>query len=283
MNITTEFSASRADKPTLTQWLQHRSLEEIKASATETVRKKPASARDRWLLYQLLCIDGEWERALRQLQTWATLEPDSDARAQLHRGLVRAEAFRAEVFAGTREPGFVSPPPAWVETLLQANVRLAHENLAEADALREAALDEAAATRGEGPRLGAFAWLTESDTRLGPVCEMVTGAGYRWIPFAQMRSLRIEPAGTLTDVVWLPARVVMHDDAVFNGYLPTRYPGSESGPEPIRLARETRWSCAGETTVIGLGQKTWTTDAGDWGLLEIGACRFTQEAGDAAV
>ncbi|MBF3540335.1 ImpE protein superfamily protein, partial [Burkholderia pseudomallei] len=34
--------------------------------------------------------------------------------------------------------------------------------------------------------------------------------------------------------------------------------------------------------VVALGQRTWTTDQGDWGMLQIGGCRFTGESDDAA-
>lgn len=275
MKLNAELPAS--GMPKLHDLLQTQTYEELKARTTETVRKQPANARERWLLFQLLCIDGDWERALKQLQTWASLEPQGEARAQLHRGLIQSEMFRAEVFAGTRTPGAIDPHPAWVETLLQANAKLGEGKLAEADALREAALNDAPATRGESTRMGAFEWLAESDTRLGPICEMAVAGGYRWIPFDEMKSLTLTPAATLTDLVWRPVTAILRNATVLRGYLPTRYPGSEIGPMPIKLARETTWTDVGNTGVIALGQKTWSTDQGDFGLLEIGDCRFIHE------
>ncbi|KAB0642370.1 type VI secretion system accessory protein TagJ [Burkholderia latens] len=267
--------------PAVQNLLQTESLDALKAQTIEAVRQRPSDPSERWLLFQLLCIDGDWERALRQLQTWATLEPEGTARAQLHRGLIESEMFRTEVFAGTRTPGFVDEAmPAWIDQLLQANVRLGAGDVAGADALREAALDAAPASRGESAEMGDFAWLTDSDTRLGPVCEMAVAGGYRWIPFARIKSVTLTPIGTLTDLVWRPATLILRDATVLRGYVPTRYPGSEHGPAAVRLARETRWQDIGETNVIALGQKTWTTNRGDWGLLDIGGCRFTDEDAD---
>lgn len=277
MMTASDTRAAQSDTLTLQALLPTQSLRDIKQRATETVRKQPANARERWLLFQLLCLEGEWERALRQLQTWASLEPAGEARAQLHRGLIKSEMLRADVFAGTRTPGFIDEAPAWVDTLLRANALLGKGDLPAADALRAAALGEAPATQGEGPEMGAFAWLTESDSRLGPICEMAVAGGYRWIPFAQMKSLVLTPIATLTDLVWRPATVTLRDATVLKGYLPTRYAGSERGPDAVKLARETTWTDVGETGVIGLGQKTWTTDHGDWGLLEISACHFQHE------
>lgn len=274
MTLSLETQASSADTDTLHTRLQAQSLVDIRARVTETVRKQPSNVRERWLLFQLLCIDGEWERALKQLQTWAKLEPEGETRAQLYRGLIKSEMFRTEVFAGTRTPGFIDAPSAWVEKLIEANIQLGKGNVAAADALRIEALDAAPASAGESPTLGAFQWLTDSDSRLGPVCEMAVAGGYRWIPFDRIRSLVLTPVGILTDLIWRSATVTLHDATVLKGYLPSRYPGSELGADALKLARQTTWTDVGDTNVIALGQKTWTTDQGDWGLMELTECRF---------
>ncbi|WP_231337679.1 type VI secretion system accessory protein TagJ [Paraburkholderia sprentiae] len=250
---------------------------DLKAQTIDNVRKHPSNVRARWLLFELLCIDGEWQRALQQLQTWATLESEGVSRAQMYRGLIRGEIFRAEVFAGQRTPGEIDPLPEWVKTLLQANAKLGEGNLAAADELRGAALNAAPATRGESAQIGEFEWLTDSDTRLGPVCELTVAGGYRWVPFDAIKSLTLGPVTSLTDLVWRSAVVGLRDATVLRGYLPVRYPGSESGPTATRLARETSWTDVGETGVIALGQKTWSTDKGDVGLLDLGECRFNHD------
>ncbi|MBC8750717.1 type VI secretion system protein ImpE [Paraburkholderia sp. WC7.3g] len=262
---------------TLHSLLDAQTYGELKAQTIENVRKHPSNVRERWLLFELLCVDGEWQRALRQLQTWATLEPERTSRAQMYRGLIRGEMFRTEVFAGQRTPGEIDPLPEWVKSLLQANARLGEGNLAAADKLRGAALEAAPATRGESTQIGEFEWLTDSDSRLGPVCELTVAGGYRWVPFDSMKSLTLGPVTALTDLVWRSAVVGLRDATVLRGYLPVRYPGSESGPPATRLSRETSWKDVGETGVIALGQKTWSTDKGDVGLLDLGECRFSHD------
>ncbi|WP_144063360.1 type VI secretion system accessory protein TagJ [Caballeronia insecticola] len=51
-------------------------------------------------------------------------------------------------------------------------------------------------------------------------------------------------------------------------FLPARYSGSEAGAEAVRCGRETIWSEAGRTAVVALGQKTWTTSRGDFGVFD---------------
>ncbi|MGF6743313.1 type VI secretion system accessory protein TagJ [Paraburkholderia atlantica] len=266
-----------SDTPTLGSLLDAQTYGELKEQTIDNVRKHPSNVRERWLLFELLCLDGEWSRALQQLQTWATLEPEGTSHAQMYRGLIRSEMFRAEVFAGQRTPGEIEPLPEWVKTLLQANVKLGEGNLAAADELRGAALNAAPATRGESTQIGEFEWLTDSDSRLGPVCELTVAGGYRWVPFDSLKSLTLGPVTALTDLVWRSAVVGLTDATVLRGYLPVRYPGSETGPTATRLSRETTWKDVGETGVIALGQKTWSTDKGDVGLLDIGECRFNHD------
>ncbi len=275
-------SGRSASGMTLAQVLRTQSLDELKAQTMDAVRARPSDARERWLLCQLLCIEGDWDRALRQIATWATLDPSGEPRAQLYRGLIASEMFRTEVFAGIRRPGFIDTPPDWVETLLQANAQLGLGEIGAADQLRRAAFDASQTASGSGAELGTFAWIADSDTRLGPVCELAVAGGYRWIPFAQMRSLSFTPAAAPSDLVWRQATVVLSDATVLRGYVPTRYPGSQSGPAAIRLAAETCWADVGDTNVIAHGQKTWTTDQGDWGLMQLSQCTFVNGQDDDA-
>lgn len=240
------------------------------------MRAHPSSPKERWLLFQLLCIDGEWTRALKQLQIWAQLEPEGEKQAQLHRGLVQSEMFRAEVFSGARSPGFIQEPEPWLHLLIQANQSLNQGQIDRADELRAQALNQAPSSKGESPEIGRFEWLCDSDSRLGPVFEMAVAGGYRWIPFNLMSTMQFAPTASLTDLVWRRVTVVLKDTTVLQGYTATRYAGSENAAPAHKLARETRWHDVGNTNVIGLGQKTLCTDAGDWGLLDMGSCRYGQ-------
>src|SRR5687768_4637071 len=142
----------RTEARTLNARLASCNLEELKRQVLAKVQRTPADSDERWLLFQLLCIDGEWERALKQLQAWATLDKGSNAIAQLHRNLVRSEVLRAGVLAGHREPLFVTPPPGWTITLLEANRALGRGEVAQSDELRRIALDAAPSTAGHSPQ-----------------------------------------------------------------------------------------------------------------------------------
>jgi len=243
------------------------------------IRAQPTFSAHRWALFQWLCVTGDWARAVIQLQTWAKLEPQQTQAAQVYRDLVRAERWRQKVVAGFERPGFVLEPAPWVMELAFA-LRLAGDGLrGHADEAREKALDAAPLIAAHTPR-GAASWIADSDSRFGPVCEVMTAGHYRWVPFADLAAWRMAPPANLIDLVWASCVLTLTDGSTVHGFMPARYPGSEAATDALRLGRETAWHEAGRTAVIAHGQKTWTTDRGDFGLFELAHAQFGSRVAD---
>jgi type VI secretion system protein ImpE len=232
------------------------------------IRASPSDARLRTYLFQLLAIRGDWERAIAQLQDAAQLAPIAMAMAQTYREAVRAEVFRAAVFAGRKQPSFLGEPPAWAGLLLESMKLVADGRLADAEAMRDEALDAAPGSSGKIDGR-AFEWIADADSRIGPVCEAVVDGKYVWIPFANIARLAVEPPADLRDLVWAAARLQFVNGGETVALIPSRYPGSEASPDAaIRMARKTDWREVGEATYLGLGQRMWATDAGEYPILD---------------
>lgn len=90
------------------------------AAAQAAVRARPVDAASRWALFQLLCVTGQWERAVGQLQAYARFAAQHAHIAHAYRDLIRAERFHARVMAGHARPGFVFDAPPWIDDLLEA-------------------------------------------------------------------------------------------------------------------------------------------------------------------
>src|SRR5687767_9666279 len=84
------------------------------AQLQEQVRARPADPALRVFLFQLLCVLGQWERALNQLKVASELDPAALAMAQMYGEAVRCEAIRAEVFAGKKSPVVFGQPEQWL-------------------------------------------------------------------------------------------------------------------------------------------------------------------------
>ncbi len=237
-------------------------------NAEVRVRQQPGAFAECWQLFQWLCVMGDWPRALTQLQVATQLTPDFAQTAHVYRNLIRAEVFRADVIKGAVEPGALLPSPDWMTPLCNALALAEAGDTDGSDHYRQQALSEVPNSSGafDGSR---FDWITDSDTRFGPTCEIVSGGRYTWLSFAQMRKLEMERVTGLLDLVWRPLTVTLVDDTVSRGFTPVRYPGSERGSDALQLARETHWSEVGQTGIVARGQKTWMTSAGDVGLLDV--------------
>lgn len=240
----------------------------------DEVRAHPENAKLRVFLFQLLCVLGQWDRALNQLDVAAQLDAAALPMAQMYREAIRCEMLRAKVFGGATAPMVFGQPEEWLALLIEALLLGGRGKSKESAELRARAFEGAAGSAGtldDKP----FAWIADADSRLGPVLEAIINGRYYWVPFARLATVAIEAPEDLRDVVWMPAHLsfVNGGDAV--ALVPTRYPGSElSEDAQILLSRKTVWWEAGPDTYHGLGQRLLATDAGETALMDVRTIAF---------
>lgn len=234
----------------------------------DAVRNNPAKPEYRTFLFQLLCIKGDWNRALTQLNVVSDMDSNALLMAQTYRELLLCEAFRAEVFKGKREPLLFGEPNSWLGTLIQAlghvesgNGQLAHETVM-------SAMDQATARAGvidDQP----FEWLSDADMRLGPVFEIILNGKYYWVPMDNVAEISFSEPEDLRDLVWLPVQIRWVNEGNSIGFMPARYPGAATLDDAqSALARKTDWADIGNDFFIGSGQRMLTTDNAEYSLLQ---------------
>jgi len=253
---------------------------EALAELQAMVRAKPEDPKLRVFLFQLLCVLGDWERAMAQLQIATQMDAANLLMAQVGRQAILCEKLRAEVFAGKRSPLIVGESSDWIGRMVQACQMLAEGNAQAAAELRASAFEAAPATSGtieysehasaEKPASEAFEWIADADARLGPVIELVVDGRYYWAPFDRLKEIRFEKPADLRDTVWLPAHVTWSTAASTVAFVPARYAGTEASADGrLLLSRHTEWESAGGEGSRGIGQRLIATDAGEFGLLTI--------------
>jgi type VI secretion system protein ImpE len=239
------------------------------AHLQEQVRAQPSDAKLRVFLFQLLCVLGQWERALSQLNVASTLDPGALAMAQMYGDAVRCESVRHEVFAGRTSPMVFGQPDEWLALLIESLLLAGQNRTAESNELRARAF-EAAPTTGGDIDGRPFEWIADADSRLGPVLEAVINGRYYWVPFARLTKVDLEAPEDLRDVVWTPAHLEFENGGESLALIPTRYAGSETADDvTLAMARKTLWSEAAADVHFGLGQRILTTDAEDVPLMDI--------------
>ena len=261
------------------EYLKTGELDQALAALSEEIRSKPEKAELRIFLFQLLSVQGQWARAMNQLNVAAEMDSDAMLMARAYRAALQCEAVRADVFAGERSPLIFGEPLEWVVWMTQVASLLAAGNLAAAADLRDRAFDAAPAITGQidGQR---FSWVADADPRLGPILEAIINGNYYWIPFQRIQRIRISKPVNLRDVVWLPATFTWANQGEAAGLIPSRYPGSERESSAYQLGRKTGWRELGDGFYSGLGQRVLATDQDEYPLLQIRDLLLDIPAGD---
>lgn len=258
--------------------LRDSSLSQHLETIQSQIRRQPADADLRAQLFQLMVVQGEWTRASEQLQLSAQLNAQAQPTAILYEQAIVAEQQRERVLSGLEKPQTLGEAPAWFDDLWQALQN-------DVEAPQQASQCRARAYEAAEPRPGevvlevdesavAFEWISDGDSRLGPVFEFIAGGRYGWLAFSALRHVRVLPPQGLCDVVWAQAEITLEDGKTQYGLIPARYPALPGQrfaelPDGAKLGRMTDWRALHEDTYAGIGQKMWMTDQGEYALLDV--------------
>lgn len=242
------------------------------------VRSDAANANLRIFLFQLLCVLGDWNRAIAQLKVSAELDPEATPMAQTYREAIICEVYREKVFAGEKEPLIFGEPQEWTAMMVDALKAQAAGQPQYAAEARARAFDAAPAVAGQIDGQD-FEWIADADMRLGPLLEIIVNGRYFWMPFSALRHATFDPPADLRDAVWTPANLTLANGGDIVALIPTRYVGTTvSGSAAAKLALATDWADLGHDAFVGTGQRLLTTDQGDHALMDIRA--LTLASGD---
>lgn len=256
--------------------------------AMKDVRADAGNARHRILLFQLMCLNGDWEKARRQLYVLKDMDAGTIPMFETYDPVIQCEMFRQAVFDGQRSPLFFGEPRDWLATLCQALPHFANGRLEQGLDMQAEAFEQAPASSGtivstDVSEPEEFEWIADADGRLGPVLEVFLNGHYYWVPVEHVRVVRIEEPEDLRDLVWTPAQFQWANGGEAVGFIPTRYPGTENATDDrLRLSRMTEWlGNSGDDEdglQVGLGQRLLVTDVRECPLLGIREIRFGSAA-----
>jgi len=243
--------------------------------AQEKVRTSPADLEARWLLAELLVLNGEIERADQQFDTLMNLEPRAAVSAAPLRQLLRAETARRDFFAAGRVPELLDGVDDGIRARLEAFVLARAGDRAAAGAAVAAA--EAARPALAGTLDGrSFADLRDLDDITAGVFEVLTRTGkYYWIPMGRVQLLEFSPPERPLDLLWRPARMVVKDAFDAQVHLPAVYGTAAELDDGLRLGRRTDWLGGEGEAIVGVGRRTFVIDGEDpLDMMAIGTLEF---------
>jgi type VI secretion system protein ImpE len=240
----------------------------------EDVRAKPANVAARTFYFELLCLNGDLERAAKQLEVLGAA--NAELGVGIYLGAIQAERERRQFFLGGPRPRIVGEAPhapAYLEAI---------ESYAAGDSAAAAKqLEDATETR-EPPRGvlngNEVTGLSETSDLLGPFLEIVMDGHYAWIQWEAIRSLSVPQPKYLRDTVWSPISLQLSSGGHGEALVFSLYVDSQLQADDLKLGRKTIWSSDPHGFTVPYGQKVITTDQEDCAILdmrslEVAPCR----------
>ena len=221
--------------------------EAVQALGVE-VRDNPTDVQRRTFLFELLCFQGEYDRAEKHLHVLADATPDAKMGAVLYFSALHAERLRRETFQKKDFPSVAATPN-----------------------------DRPGTLNGK-----VFESFEDADPRVGARLEVFAAGAYLWLPLAHVESIETEAPKRLRDLLWLPALV--RTGPAFKGtelgevLLPVLAPDSfRRSDDSIRLGRATEWVEV-DGQAVPFGQRVFDKDGEEIPLLEIRKVEFMAAA-----
>lgn len=238
----------------------------------DEVRADPGNWEARSFLFQIFALRAEWDRAEKQLDTLAKLDPAAQMLAVAYKQCIAAERDR-EAFLSGSAPFHSRFDFPWLAKLGEALGAFTSDPSA-SEKLRAEAFDEAPTSPGTIDGKG-FEWIADADQRFGPTLETIIAGQYSLIPFAALETLKIHAPADLRDTIWGPAEFGLKQGARVAGFVCVRYPGSHEATDPaIILGRSTDWREEGGIEV-GLGHRLMVlSDGSEHPLMSLGSIEF---------
>ena len=189
----------------------------------DQVKKTPADIQARSLLFQVMLLCGEWDKAQRQLDIAASQLASPEMNVPVYQNLIQAEKERIAVSKRQQRPTFFPDIPEYSEDFFQALDLLEKGKIDDGANLLariDAGLPDVRGTLNGQP----FKGFKETDTTLTYFIEAIEYERYLWVPIANIREFAVSPPQTLIDLIWAKGRITTWEGLTMGCFLPVLYP-----------------------------------------------------------
>jgi type VI secretion system protein ImpE len=250
-------------------------LGEARSQLVAEVRENPGSPATRTLLFQVMTILGEWDKAERHLDVLAAQDVKTEIGVQVYRNLLKMERQRHEIFALGRRPSLLPSTPPYLEMVFQLWERLNSRDIDGASELQEK-IDAARPSISGRCNGKPFSGFSDTDAYLAPFVEAMVHDRYVWVPVEFIREILLTAPQTLLETIWAPAHLTTWEGLTLQCSLPVLYPEScRHAADPVKMGRLTEWIHIGGRFSRGVGQHVFQVGDEEIGLLEIREIHFS--------
>ncbi len=216
-------------------------LEDAIQDLVTHLRDNPGDQKNRIFLFELLCFNGEYDRADKHLAIVSQGTKEAQVGALLYHGAIHAERLRREMFQKGPLPAPLAPEEKLINGTLNGK---------------------------------PFASLSDADPRVGARLEVFAAGDYFWIPLKHIQSIEMKAPAQLRDLMWMPAFLKtgpgFQERDLGEVLLPALHPLTWTHPdEEVRLGRITEWCADEQGSEAPYGQKMFEVDGEETPILEI--------------
>ncbi|MCC5810919.1 MAG: hypothetical protein JJU06_11145 [Ectothiorhodospiraceae bacterium] len=242
----------------MTQAMEHYrqgNLRQALTTVAKELRQRPSDTAKRAFYAELLCLNGEFEKADSQLITLQALEPEALLTVGTWRRLLKAAQARNDVHANGRAPDLLADANEQMRLRLDVLMAIRDEDWQRA-ALHAQRLEQ---QRDSVPAVvngKAVDDVRDLDDVAAGVLEVLASNGkYYWVDVTEVEFLTLHPPARPLDLLWRKADLRLHTGTEGHVFIPMIYP-TICDSEQALLGRATQWQeRAG--LVRGIGQSTW--------------------------
>jgi len=223
-------------------------------SAAEQVQQNPADEHVRVLYVELLCVNGEFEKADQQLKALMSLSPELGLAMATWRQLVHAAQIRQDVFELKAKPELIEAATPSIAHALDLLLAISENDLSKINQCLESINQQTDLNQFSINQQQPEA-LRDLDDTMANIFEVLGSNGkYFWVDFSQVVELEILKPTRILEVLWRKANIVLTNGTEGEVYIPANYP--LKGDESASLGRETQWQENG-SAYCGIGLRSW--------------------------
>ncbi|WP_149981868.1 type VI secretion system accessory protein TagJ [Pseudoalteromonas rhizosphaerae] len=222
-------------------------LAEALAFCATELQDEPLNFDIRSIYAELLCINGELEKADKQIDFMVQKNPEFAVGAVNLRHLIRAQQSRIDFYQGNGIPKLFHDADELDTLFLKMHVALQEGEIEQAAGFAKE-MEELRSSQDDGSA------ARDLDDTLSPYLELLgTNGEFYLANFNEIDSLKIEPVESLLESIWLRVEVTINGGPSGTAHIPLIYTNSESDLE--KLGQVSDWIELKAEFMIGKGMK----------------------------
>ncbi|MGF1693217.1 type VI secretion system accessory protein TagJ [Photobacterium kagoshimensis] len=236
--------------------LQQESIKDILCDYMDRLKAQPKDSDLRSNFIELLCVDGQLERADQQLSLLIKQYPEFLIGGNNLRQLIHAAQARVDFFSGNATAQLLKGDAQEFECLVALNIARCQKKQAEIQQFA-VQLESNRTQSGSVINQKNVEDCRDLDDSLAGYIELFgTDGQYYLVPFAEVERLQFMPVTSLVEHIWRKVSIEVNDGPSGDAFIPMTYVDSTTDAQ--KLARETDWvELSGTSVVVGQGQKMW--------------------------